>query len=309
VNDAPHSTIGPASGAPPALPVGWRNADSVRFTDAEPRVPGIRRWIIALVVIALLLVEAIGAAAWIAQSHYSRGRAALQIGAFATAADEFGRARLLWLPYRDANSLGQSARRSLDQAVARHQADAARRGAALAQLQQASARLKAQDGQGVVVAVRTADARGLQDVAAASFDVRRAVNALAADVAKAAQAALAARAWDRGHALLTALLILDPKNADLGALGKQAHLGDRLRADLEAARRAAQRRHWRAALRLALAVLAADKGFPGAADVAARARVALAPKPKPSATASSAVAPATVAPPTTTSTPPQPPPP
>ena len=84
------------------------------------------------------------------------------------------------------------------------------------------------------------------------------------------------------------------------------------RTKLGEAQDAARRGQWREALRLALAVVAARKDFPGAAALVADARVALAPKPKPKPAPTQA--PVVAAPPdtggsTTPTTPPQPPPP
>ena len=80
---------------------------------------------------------------------------------------------------------------------------------------------------------------------------------------------------------------------------------------LAEAKAAARRGEWRTALRLALAVTAVRKDFPGAAALVADARVALTPKPKPTPTPTPTFAPAPPPPPPAagTTTPPQPPPP
>ena len=79
-----------------------------------------------------------------------------------------------------------------------------------------------------------------------------------------------------------ALLVLEPSSELAVALGARARTGAELNAKLGEAKDAAQRGKWRAALRLALAVVAIQKDFPGAAAVVADARDALAPKPRPS---------------------------
>ncbi len=108
--------------------------------------------------------------------------------------------------------------------------------------------------------------------------------------------------------------MLEPSSELAVALKARARTGAELRTKLGEAKDAAQRGQWRAALRLALAVIAVQKDFPGAAAVVADARDALAPKPKPVATqptpAATAAAPAPQAGGgSATTTPPQPPPP
>ncbi len=119
--------------------------------------------------------------------------------------------------------------------------------------------------------------------------------------------------WDRAARLAGALLVLDPGSARAERLADRAAAGARLRAKLNEARAAASAGQWRTSLRLALAVLAERKEFPGAAAVVADARRALKPKPKPKPVQTQA--PVVVVTPTsggstaTTPSPPQPPPP
>jgi len=131
---------------------------------------------------------------------------------------------------------------------------------------------------------------------------------LAEDLAAASRRALGNAAWVRAGRFAAALLVLEPSSELAVALGARARTGEDLSAKLGKAKHAARRGEWRAALRLALAVLAVQKGFPGAAAVVADARDALAPKPKPAA-ATPATAATQPAGGSTTTPPPQPPPP
>ena len=131
-----------------------------------------------------------------------------------------------------------------------------------------------------------------------SEEVRAAAAELEDRLTVAARTALDRSEWGRAQSYAAAVLVLDPRAQSATALGAKARTGAALTAKLAKARDAAGHRHWRTALRLALAVTAARKDFPGAAGLVAQARKALAPKPSPKATATAATA-ATVTPPST----------
>ena len=125
--------------------------------------------------------------------------------------------------------------------------------------------------------------------------MRRAAAALGEDLTAAAGMALRNQKWGRAGQYAAALLLLDPSAPDGAALAEKATTGQKLSARLAEARDAARLGHWREALRLALAVTAAQKGFPGAAALVADARLALTPKPQPTAQATTTT-PTTVTP-------------
>ena len=86
--------------------------------------------------------------------------------------------------------------------------------------------------------------------------------------------------WVRAGHFAAAYLVLDPSDEAMPR-SLRARTGEKLRTELADARAAARRGQWRTALRMALAVVAVRKDFPGAAALVADARVALTPKPKP----------------------------
>jgi hypothetical protein len=309
VNEASTMEYVQTTDHPPALPDGWRSADAVPPYDPATVSHRRRRAIGVVVAVALVAGGTLSILLLTAESHYDRGRAALQAGAYATAADEFARARPLGLPFRDAAALEQDARGTLAASAATRRLEAARDDAVLDQFDKAGSRLRAGDPDGVLAAIKKADATGLSDVMSASSAARDVADGLADEIAGATNAALKTRAWHRGDVLLAALLILDPGNTEAPALDKLVRAGQRLSATLAEARAAAGRGKWRTALRLVTTVLAADKSYPGAARLAARARVALAPKPKPAVTAAAPAAPAATTTSSAPSTPQQPPPP
>ena len=298
---------------PPDLPDGWRSAELADWSDpylsASRRARAVR---VAVVVIIVALV--IGVLLWIAATHYARGVAALEDHAYSTAVSEFSVARVLVFPYRDAQSLEAQARRALQAEDARYEQAEARRAAAVALLDQAGARLEAGDPDGVRSALQAIDVNDFQAALTRSDSVREAADALALDLAAAARRALGNAAWGRAGKYAAALLLLEPSSDLAVALGARERTGAKLSAKLGEAKDAAQRGEWRTALRIALAVIATQKDFPGAAAVVADARHALAPKPTPTATQPAPAATTAASPPQAgggsgTTKPPQPPPP
>jgi len=314
VDNSPHNASAQsASSEPPDLPEGWRSAELADWKDphlaARKRLRAVR---VTLVVLALALV--IGVLLWIAAAHYARGVDALKVHSYSTAVSEFSVARVLVFPYRDARSLEEQARRALLAEDARREQAKARRAAVVAQLEKARARLEAGDAYGVLTTLQAIDEDDLQATLDRSETARESADALAKDLAADSRKARRNAAWGRAGRFAAALLVLEPSSELAVALGARARTGEDLSAKLGKAKDAARRGKWRAARRIALAVLAIQKDFPGAAAVVADARNALAPKPKPAATQPAAAA-TTAASPTqatggsATTAAPQPPPP
>jgi len=314
VDDSPHNASAPsASIEPPELPDGWRSAELAVWKDpylaARKRLRAVQ---VTLVVLVLACV--IGFLVWTAAIHYARGVDALKFHSYSTAVSEFSVARVLVFPYRDARSLGEQARRALAAEDARYEQAEARRAVVVAQLERAVARLEASDAAGVLIALQAIDADDLQATLDRSETARESADVLAEDLAAASRRSLDNAAWGRAGRFAAALLVLEPSNDLAVALGARARTAEDLGAKLGKAKDAARRDEWRAALRIALAVLAIQKDFPGAAAVVADARDALAPKPKPAATqpapaATTAASPTQATGGSATATPPQPPPP
>jgi len=268
---------------PPDLPDGWRSAELAVWKDpqlaAHRRLRALR---VALVVLALALV--IGVLVWIAAAHYARGVYALKVHSYSWAANEFAAARVLVFPYRDARSLEEQAQRALEaEDDLREQAEA-RRAAVVTQFKTAGARLEASDADGVLATLQAINSNDLKAALDKSGTARELADSLAVDLAAALRKALGNAAWVRAGRFAAALLVLEPSSEQAIALGARARVGEELNVKLGKAKDAARRGEWRAALRIALAVLAVQKDFPGAAAVVADARDALAPKPKPAAT-------------------------
>lgn len=262
---------------------------SVPWFEIERRAR--RRRIVSAVSVAGALLVAVSAAVlWNANAHYARGRDMLADGRYATAVDEFAAARFFSLPYRDAAALEASAQRSLSAALTEARADRRLRATVTRLLEKAEEGLAQGNAAGVVAAVAAARRvvpDGPLPLAVGSEDLTtRLVRLLHSE----ASGDLAAGHWNRATQLATANLAVLPSDGDAADLLAAARTGAALQARLDKARSAAAAGRWRIALRLAQAVLAARKGFPGAAAVVAEARIALAPKPAPRPTAASAPA-------------------
>ena len=292
------------------LPQGWRPAESGDWEDEyQPsrwRSVGLR---VGFAVAVLAAVA--GVLVWVAAGHYGRGVTALEDGAYSRAVSELSAANVLVFPYRDANALEEEARRALGDRQSALQAEQARVDAIVAGLQTADRRLRAGDAGAVLATLERLPQADLglaieKDEAAASSAA-----ALTEDLAAAAKTAMQRAEWVRAGNLAAAYLVLDPSDEEIVALANRARTSEKLRAQLAEANAAARRGQWRTALRLALAVTAVRKDFPGAAALVADARAALAPPPpKPTPTPTPTFAPEP--PPTSgggTTTPPQPPPP
>jgi hypothetical protein len=298
---------------PPQLPDGWRDAQPDEWVDHS--IPSRRRWFaVRAAVVAVVAAAVIGAFVWVAAGHYARGVEALRAHAYSRAMGEFAAAKILVVPYRDAQALEDQARRALESENAALAAADRRVAAVVDSLDGAHQRLGRGDAAGVLAALQAIPAGDLRAALADGGPAAASVDALTTDLGTAALDALQRAEWTRAGRLAAALLVLEPSSKEASALADRALVGERLRAKLAEAKDAAQRGRWRDALRLALAVTAVRKDFPGAATLIADARRALAPKPKPKPTTATAPTPAaTTAPPTSggggTTTPTQPPPP
>ena len=314
MDDSPHNASAQsASIEPPDLPDGWRSAELAVWKDPDQAARRRLRAVQAALV-GLVLACVIGLLLWNAAIHYARGVDALQYHSYSRAVYEFSAARILVFPYRDAGSLEGQARRALKAEDARYEQAEARRAAVIAQLEKAGTRLEARDADGVLATLQAIGAGDLQDALAGNGTARESADALAEDLAAASRRALGNAAWGSAGRFAAALLVLEPSSELAVALGARARTGEDLSAKLDKAKDAARRGQWRAALRIALAVLAVQKDFPGAVAVVADARDALAPKPKRAATrpapaATTAASPTRATGGSATTTSPQPPPP
>ena len=297
VHSDPPSTV--SSAPPEELPPGWRYTDDLEWVYAQGQARRRRRLLIAglagFAVVAVLV--AAGLFVLVANTHYSRGVAALESGSYAQAQAEFSQAEILWVPYRDASVLVEQARRE----SAAQAADAKAATALLQEvddaLTQAAGALRKKSAPQVLAALGSVPAADLQAVLTEDEAAGQSADALAKDLTTEGRKALSRLEWGRAGRYAAALLLLDPSSVTAGEITGKAEAGQKLSAKLAAAKEAARAGEWRNALRLALAVQAAHKGFPGAASLVADARKALKPKPQPTA-AATVTAPATT---TTTS--------
>ena len=315
MNESPLSTA--AQGTTPVqvpdLPEGWRSAEQEAWSD-DSSASGRRRSLVLRVAVLIVLVTGLlGALVWVADGHYARGVDAFNDHAYARAISELSAARLLVFPYRDARTMKERAEAALQAETAAHEAQKRRFAAVVAGLGEAGDRLDDGEAAAVLAALTAIKADDLRATLLASEAARKSARGLADDLVAASEAALRQAGWERAGRFAAALLLLEPSSQQATALAARAGQGERLSAKLVEARDAARRGQWRAALRLALAVVAVRKEFPGAAALIADARHALAPKPKPKpavrTTTPTAPAPATGGTTTPPVTPPQPPPP
>jgi hypothetical protein len=283
---------------PEELPPGWRHTDDLEWVDLEGQERRRRRLLIlglaGIAVVALLVVA--GLFVVDANSHYSRGVAALESGEYARAQAELSQAAILGVSYRDASVLAEQARRELTAQAAGAEAAAALAEDVGAALAEAAGALKEQSAPQVLVALGSVRAADLQLVLREDESAAQAAASLAKDLTTEGRKALARLEWGRAGRYAAALLVLKPSSAAAAEITAEAEAGERLSAKIAEAKEAARAGEWRKALRLALAVQAARKDFPGAASLVADARKALKPKPTPQPAAA-----ATVTTPATTS--------
>jgi len=276
----------------PELPDGWHYTDDLVWDDPRPVHRG--RTLAVVVTAAVVLAAALAAlVVWNADRHYARGVAALNAHSYAVAARELSAARLIVLPYRDAQSRADYAQSELVAEAAGQKEELAREDLVNGALQQAAAAFEHGDAEAVGAALLPLPASVLRAVLRASPVVRASAATLADRIATAASEALRRGAWGRAGRFAEALLVLRPADEATTALEAKARTGVKLSAKLAEAHDDAIHGHWRSALRLALAVTAVEKDFPGVSGLIARARVALAPKPKPKSTSTAPTSTAT----------------
>ena len=271
----------------PDLPPGWRHTDDLEWADSQGQA--LRRRRLLILGLAGLAVAAVLFAAGLfvldANTHYSRGVAALESGAFARAQAELSQADILGVPYRDASVLVGQARRELTAQAAGDEAAAALTEEVGAALAQAASALKRQRAPQVLAGLGSVPAEDLQTVLAQDDVAAQTAAGLAKELTTEGRKALSSLEWGRAGRYAAALLLLDPSSVVAGEITAKAESGQNLSAKLADAKQAARAGEWRKALRLALAVQAARKDFPGVASLVADARAALKPEPQPTAAA------------------------
>jgi hypothetical protein len=293
VNESSQSAAAPGA-APlglPELPEGWRSAECHECDEwPDPYVTRRRRWLAVRVGFWALFAACLaGALVWVAAGHYSRGIAALDDRAYGLAMSELSAARVLVFPYRDAEALEEQARQALHAETAAFEREEARSTSVIGRLAAAGDRLfDGGDAAGVLAALEAIPTPVLRSTLASSDAAGEAAAALMEDLQVAATTALRKAEWQRAGKFAAAMLVLEPSGAKAPALAERARVGEKLAGQLAAAKEAARQGKWRDALRMALAVVAVRKDFPGAAALVADARAALAPKPKPRPTPAAA---------------------
>ena len=221
-------------------------------------------------------------------THYSRGVDALEAHAYPQAVSELSAAKVLFVDYRDARTLEDQARA----ARSRPRRPRVRRRRRACRPSTPSSRRPASGSPPATPPARSRRCRRSRPETCGlalerSDAVRAASGSLATDLAAAASAALRRAQWGRAGSSPPALLVLEPSDDGRRDARRQAATGQELSAQLAKAERRG-RGQWRTALRLALAVTAVRKDFPGAAALIADARTALAPKPEAHADATAA---------------------
>ena len=289
---------GATSPALPDLPDGWHHTDDLVWDDPRPSHRG-RALALGVSIAAVLGVAIAALVLWNAAAHYARGVDALKAHSYTTAVNELSSAKLLLVPYRDSQVLAAQARYELVAESADQEQALARVHLVGSALEDASSALHAGDANGVVSALAALPAGAVRAAVGGSAAVRTAATTLSDGLTAAAREALGKSEYGAAGRYAAALLLVEPASDAAKALAARAVTGEKLTERFAMATTAAHGHHWRTALRLALAVTAVRKDFPGAATLVAQARKALKPKPKPKATTTAPTSTAT----TTTTTP------
>jgi len=282
------------SPALPDLPDGWHYTDDLVWDDPRPSHRA-RMLALGVSIAAILGIVIAALVLWNAAAHYARGVDALKAHSYTTAVNELSSAKLLVVPYRDSQVLADRARYELVAESADQEQALARVRLVENALGDASAAFDAGDASGVVGALAALPADAVRAAVSGSAAVRTAASTLTERLTGAARQALAKSEYGAAGRYAAALLLLEPSAEPAKALAARAEAGQRLTERFARATAAAHGRHWRTALRLALAVTAVRKDFPGAETLVAQARKALAPKPKPKSTGTAPTSTATTA--------------
>ena len=229
--------------------------------------------------VVFVLVLAIGGEVWMANVHYERGKKAFALGAYDWAVSEFSAARILVFPYRDAAGEERAARAALVRQTSIDKANDKIRAQVLATYREAGRRLAADDAAGVRVALQSARAQLSTSALGDDPDVQEVVSDLQTTVRRSATWALEAQRWRQAASYASLALLLDPTDHEANDIARKAAVGMALQARLATALAASRAHEWTRTLTLALAVLHAQPGFPGAANLVAEARAALRPRP------------------------------
>jgi len=281
------------------LPPGWHYTEDLAWEDEYSPHRG-RRLLVGAAIAVVVAAALAGLVIFNAAAHYARGVDALRDGSYAAAIGELSAAKLIVVPYRGSEDLAAQARTALAAELEVQQKETAREQAVIGALERARTALSAGKANAVVAALASLPAGDVKAAAKDSQEVRATAADLEERLTVAAKEALAQAKWGRAKGFAVAILVLDPLAESATALGAKAKTGEALTAKLAEAKDAAGHGRWRTALRLALAVTAARKDFPGAAGLVAQARKALAPKPSPKATATAATATTATVPSTST---------
>jgi hypothetical protein len=229
--------------------------------------------------VALALALAIGGFVWMAELHYARGQKAYAMGAYDWAVSEFAAAHILVFPFRNAAGMERAAKAALvRQTVAAKAKDEAETRLVTA-YRDAEKKLAANDAEGVRADLESARAAGSRGPLGDDPEVQAVASDLQMSLRLNAVWSLEASNWHRAGLYASLVLMLDPANSDAKSIARKAAAGEALQARFARALAAARAHRWRTALALALSVLHARPGFPGASNLVAQARVALRPKP------------------------------
>jgi hypothetical protein len=263
--------------------------DDVEWHDPRPAELRRRRVLLG-VVVALVIVCAVGLVVGNAQLHSSRGVAALHQSDYVRAQAELSASKLVLLPYRDSALLAEYAGDGVRLEAAKAFTSNARADAVTSALERAAAALEDRDAARFTDALVSVSDADLQKVLRGDSAAQAAEQTLAEGLTTIARNALRAQKWEKAETWASALLALRPASPEAADVSLKAEKGRELSARLADAGDAARRGEWRKALRLALGVAAVRKGFPGASTLIAEARRALARQRARAAAAASAAA-------------------
>lgn len=256
--------------------------DEHPYQRRQRRMRVVRRALWASLVVGAIVV--LGVVVYTrAATAYREGKQALAAHRYYEAIDHFAAARLLVIPYKNANALTSEAEAALKglAATAGAQAAAQKLAALTAPIDEALTSGRYHDA---AAAMRAAAVQQPGFTYAPSPTIAPLLVRAVQHLNASARGYLAVHTWSAALTASQDALVLQPANKTAQTLRDEARRALRAAPVYAKATAAAAKRQWRVALRLAKRTLVLDPAYPSAKALVTRAQRALAPKPKATAT-------------------------
>jgi hypothetical protein len=243
-----------------------------------------------------------------ASNAYEQGKTALAAHRYYEAIDHFAAARLLVIPYKNADALTSEAEAALKglAAAAASQAAAQRLAALTTPIETALAAGRYHEAADALRAARAAQRTFVFKPDARSTPL---VTLAVTQLLSAAHKAFALHTWSVALADSRDVLVFEPGNGGAKSLRDAAARAHRAAPAYAQAVAAAAKKNWQTVVRMAKRTLTIDPAYPGAPVLLARAQRALAPAPASTASPAPVQTTAPAPAPVRTVAPPPPPPP